>query len=501
MRTANLFGAAVSALYLTPLVVHHLGDRSYGFWSLAWSFIGYYGLLDFGISSAVSQYLSIALGSKNEVESRLVFNSAIRFQLMIGCMALAVTGALAAATPLLCKNPSDASVFWKVILILGVNAALSFPVRVYTGVLEAELRFDIQSVLDFVGLILRTVAIAGTVLAGGGLLSLAFASLLSALPIMILQIVFARRESTWARIGNFPLDRKRSKAFFSYSIFTFIATTADTLRFQLDPIVISTFIGLVAVTHYRIASVFARYFIDALLALMRVFQPLLSRYHGAGDEESVHRVFYFATKVTICASVFVCAVIIAFGKPFIVRWMGPNYQDAYTSMVALSLAVFLDVCQSPSVGLLYSTFKHQSYTYINLAEGLINLVVSITLARPLGILGVALGTLIGAAIIRVIAQPIVVCKTSNISYPQYLRFFGGNLLRFGVFIGIAILAAKWTVRPSYLSLSEAVALAAVVYGGGCWLGGFNSAERTQVLQAIGKKTRNRSSLVSITAEQ
>ena len=491
MRLANLAGAAVSSLVLMPLIVHHLGDRIYGFWSLAGAFIGYYGLLDFGLSSAVSQYLSIAIGRKDEVESRAVFNAALRFQSVLGCIALVVTAVLAIATPLLTHNVTDVASFRKVILVLGVNAALSFPVRVYTGVLESELRFDIQSGLDFLGLLLRTGLLTWTVLAGGGLLALAWSSLLSALPIMILQVVFARRESRWARISKSSLDRKRFKSFFSYSIFTFIATTADTLRFQLDPLVISTFIGLVAVTHYRIASVFAKYFIDALMALMRLFQPLFSRHHGAGDHESVHRVFHFATKLTLCASVFLCGAVIAWGKPFIARWMGASYQDAYLSMVVLSLAVFLDVCQSPSVGLLYSTFKHRYYTYINLAEGLINLACSILLARHLGILGVAMGTLIAAAAIRGVAQPILICKLNNFSYPIYIRFLGGNLFRFAALMGVAILAVSWWIRPTYIQLIGSLVMSTIIYAAGCWMVGFNAAERGQVLEAIkGRKSSN-----------
>ena len=69
--------------------------------------------------------------------------------------------------------------------------------------------------------------------------------------------------------------------------------------------------------------------------------------------------------------------------------------------MVLSLAVLLDVGQNPSISLLYATFKHRFYTYMNCAEGAINLVISLLLARPLGILGVALGTLIGAFIVRV----------------------------------------------------------------------------------------------------
>ena len=37
---------------------------------------------------------------------------------------------------------------------------------------------------------------------------------------------------------------------FSYSVYTFLGMFGDMLRFQVDAVVIASFIGLAAVTHY-----------------------------------------------------------------------------------------------------------------------------------------------------------------------------------------------------------------------------------------------------------
>lgn len=127
LRLANLFVAAVSAFFLMPFIVHHIGDRLYGFWTLASAFVGYYGLLDFGFSIAVSQYMSIAIGQKDERECRAVFNAALRIQTLLGGVAVLATVALAAAAPWLSRSPADAALFWKVIAILGMSMAIGFP--------------------------------------------------------------------------------------------------------------------------------------------------------------------------------------------------------------------------------------------------------------------------------------------------------------------------------------------------------------------------------------
>jgi len=276
------------------------------------------------------------------------------------------------------------------------------------------------------------------------------------------------------------------KSFFSYSIYTFLSVIGDIFRFQVDALVIAVFIGLAAVTHYRVASVFMRYYIDIIVCIIGIIQPVLSRLHGAQDRKSLEKVFFFATRVSLCVSVFIGFSLISWGRPVIARWMGPRYQDAYWPLVILSLAVMLDVSQSPSIALLYATYRHRFYTYLNCTEGLINLAFSLALARSLGVLGVALGTLISAFLIRVVAQPFWVCRASGLHYGDYMRFLAGTVLRCCGLIGAVIAITAWGLRPSYPWLAGSAICATTLYAAGSWFLVFNRAEREQLLAVAGR---------------
>jgi O-antigen/teichoic acid export membrane protein len=484
LQIGNLVATAVAAFCVMPFIVHHLGDRTYGFWALATSFIGYYSLLDFGLSSAVSQYMSMAIGRNDDAECRGVFNTALRINLLLCALALVVTGAIVAITPWFANTPRDARLFQSVIAILGVNAAISLPMRVYGGVLYTKFRFDIQSWITILSLVLRTGFIVWVILLGYGLLALAWVTLLASLPANMLQIFFARREASWARIESKAVELKIVKSLSSYSVYTFLAYIADTIRFQIDPLVISGLIGLVMVTHYRVAGVFAQYYMQMIIFSVGMLQPVFSRLHGAGDRPGIEKVFFFGTKLSSCISVFICLALVGWGKPFIARWMGSAYEDAYWPLVVLSLAVLLDVCQKPSIDLLYATFNHRFYTYTNWSEGLLNLAFSLALARPFGIVGVAMGTLIGAFLIRVVLQPWWVCRVNGISYGIYMRFIGRNLFFCSVLMGVAIGVSSWGLRPSYPFLIASATCATLLYGIGSWWVVFNSIEREYFKAAL-----------------
>lgn len=484
LRVANLAAAALSSLILMPLIVHHIGDRLFGFWTLAATFVGYYSLLDFGLSSAISQYLSLSIGKRDPSESRRVFNAAVRIQSVLGAIALTVTAVLALLAPLFLHDSADAALFRRVVAILGVNVAIGFPPRAYAGVLEAELRFDIQAGLGVLGTILRSALIVLALTHGGGVTALAWMTLFATIPVIALQVYFGRAQVSWARIDRTSLSIERTKNFLSYSVYTFLSVIGDVLRFQVDAFVIATIVGLEAVTHYRVASVFTRYYIDLLIGITGIVQPLLSRLYGAQDRQNLEKVFFFATRVSLCCSLFICCGLVFWGRPFIARWMGASYEDAYWPLVVLSIAVFLDVGQNPSISLLYATFKHRFYTYLNGGEGLLNLALSLMLARSLGVLGVALGTLISAFLTRVVIQPIWVCAAAGFSYREYMKFVATVLLRCGVAMGLAVTLSAWGLKETYSSLIASAITAAGIYGAASWFFVFDRQDRTRLLAVV-----------------
>src|SRR5215469_2806813 len=95
LRAVNLAAQIVVAFFLTPFVIHRLGDRMYGLWALVGTFIGYYGLLDLGLGNAVSRYTARALGKGDLEECGRVFSAALQLYVALGFLVVAVSMVLA----------------------------------------------------------------------------------------------------------------------------------------------------------------------------------------------------------------------------------------------------------------------------------------------------------------------------------------------------------------------------------------------------------------------
>src|SRR5437879_3275566 len=63
--------------FLSPFILHHLGDEAFGLWILIFSLTGYYGIFDFGIRSSLVRYVSKFTATKNINEVSRLINTAM----------------------------------------------------------------------------------------------------------------------------------------------------------------------------------------------------------------------------------------------------------------------------------------------------------------------------------------------------------------------------------------------------------------------------------------
>src|SRR5271155_1697648 len=78
-------------VFLSPFILHHLGDAAFGLWVLIFSVTGYYGLFDLGIRSSIIRYVAkYSTVAENEELNRLV-NTAFFTYSGIGMAALLIT--------------------------------------------------------------------------------------------------------------------------------------------------------------------------------------------------------------------------------------------------------------------------------------------------------------------------------------------------------------------------------------------------------------------------
>src|SRR5713101_2665114 len=64
-------------IFLSPFILHRLGDAAFGIWVLIFSLTGYYGIFDFGIRSSIIRYVSKYTAKRDIDEVSRLINTAM----------------------------------------------------------------------------------------------------------------------------------------------------------------------------------------------------------------------------------------------------------------------------------------------------------------------------------------------------------------------------------------------------------------------------------------
>ena len=491
--TSSLFGVVDLvfqlgiSFFMMPFLIHSLGDKQYGLWILVATFMGYYGLLDIGLSSAVSRFISRAIGQNDKNERKIIITTSFYTFLFLGIIAFIATLLCVYFAYIIVSSKDDLYLLRILLLIMGVSLCLAFPLRAFIGVISANLRHYISSLINIVMTIIRTLLIVYFVIDGFGLIAIAAitagCSILSGLCLLF----YAFKIEDAISISPTFFKRNRVKKLFGYSIYVFVGRIADILKYQIDSFVIAKFVTLTAVTHYGIALRLCQYFINLISRSVSIISPIFSQEEGKGNFESIRGKYLFTTKISSYLSMSVGIMILLYGRPFIERWMGQEYIDSFPVLVLLIIPSIIGMSQAPLFNVLYGISKHQIISYVNIGEGISNLILSLILVKYYGIIGVAIGTTIPQAITTIIIYPYYVCKVLKISLYHYYKSIITYFLISASSLIIFWYAVNAFIRPDYLNIIILCFFQSIICCSTIVFLGFSSNERMYLLNFIRKK--------------
>jgi len=419
LSLASLAASVLIGFFLMPFVVHGLGDRMFGYWSLVGAVLGYYGVLDLGITPAVSFHMAKAMGEGDNESPGRILSAAFAGLAGVGLAVLLVTIVAAVLCPFFITDASDARVFRVVLLITGLGCAFGFPGRAFLGGMYAHLRNDLIATVSTMVLVVRTALVVWVIRIGWGIVGLAAVSFLTDSLMYVACYFILLRIQRGLRISFSLVNRKALSELFNYGRYSMIMRMGDQLRFAVDGWVVAGFVGVAAAAHYAIASRLSGYYLTVILSAVGLLQPWFSGMLGSGNQDGIRRLVSLSTRISAALSTIVACSFVFYGRAFIEQWMGPRYVDAYWPALILLMALYCDLAQQPSVSYLLGVSRHRYLAIQTLAEGVVNLALSILWARSYGMIGVAMGTLVPMFVAKVLLQPAYVCRSAGISLIKY----------------------------------------------------------------------------------
>ncbi|HEV1995801.1 MAG TPA: oligosaccharide flippase family protein [Candidatus Acidoferrum sp.] len=457
--------SAIVGFFLTPYVLHHLGDTEFGLWTLVTTLTGYYGFLDLGVRSAILRFVSRSRALDNQDEINRVICTAFYFYLSVCLVAFAVTGLVFPWLPqTFGVHGETAHAFGRLFLLMGVLQGISLPLNVFAGSVNAAGRFDLAYVVETLGLGVRVVLVITAVRAGGGLFAVGAAMLFANLFCDLLQIPLA----LWLIRGLSLRPKWVSKAslreMFRYASVTFGVGVGDMLKANISPVLVGLFMNPAAVTFFSLPARLLRFPVDGTAVMTGIVNPASSHLEAREDFTSLRRLIRLSVQSAFLILAPMSAILFIYGRELLRLWVGEAYVSAFPLLVLLTLGLGCGATQACVQSMLFGIGRHKGLIAYRLGEaGAITLIGGVML-KMYGLEAFALVIAITLMITSLVLVPRHLCRMLGLPLGSYLKdgFLKPVLLTLP-FAATLYALHSWTVVRSWFGLVGVLAAGGVVH--------------------------------------
>jgi O-antigen/teichoic acid export membrane protein len=415
----------IAATYiLTPFTIRKLGTTGYGTWTLITAMTGYMTLLALGVPMACVRYLAQHVAEGDAKKMNAAIGSCVGLYLMIGVVAAIVGVVLAFAFTSIYDVPlalrTDAR--WA-LLMMGIQVAAGFIGLLPEGIMFAHHDFVTRNSVRIVAVIVRLSLTLTLLTLNASLILLAAVQLICLTFDFTVSMYLIRRRYPAVRVTLADFDWGMVRKIFSFSMYVLLLGAGARLSFETDALVIGAFLGVGSIPFYAVANSLVVYLMDFTIAIAAVVSPMATKMNTEGRLEDLRAVFLKWSKVSLSMSLMAGLFLIVLGPRFIAWWISPSFEQPagqVLQILMISSLAFLPV-RGVALPILMGLGKPRTPTIAFILSGLMNLGLSMALARPLGLAGVALGTAIPNVLFAAVVL-VVACRELGISVASYLQY-------------------------------------------------------------------------------
>jgi len=439
----------IIAILITPIILSLVGKAEYGLYSLVYSMMAYFSVLDFGFGNAMIRYISKCKAEKKDDKNInslfLIFYFVIAIiTILLGIIAYFNLDVIFGSS--LSEVELNKASIMLIICILGT--AISFPLSIFNSYVLANEKFVFLKVVNLLRILFYPIIIIPLLLLGFKSIAMigvyTLLNLLSHISYAIYAIKKLKMQLTF-KIKN--IDFSIFKEIISYSFFIFLNIIVDTVFNNTDQVILGAVSGTVAVSIYAVANQIKTANSSFSTAISGLFLPKITKLITLNKKEEVNEIFIKVSKIQLYIMLLILSGFFIFGKSFIMLWVGEDYIDSYYIALLLIGFSIVPLTQNIGVSILQAMNKHKFRSVMYILIAVLNVVVSIPLARVYGGIGAAAGSALANVLGQYITMNIYYYKVAKLDIPLYWK----NFIK--ISLPVIIISVLITLKLNTLSLN------------------------------------------------
>lgn len=383
----------ISALIVPRLILETFGSNANGLISSISQFLNYIALVEGGITGVISAnlYEPLVTGDNDKLSS--VLSTAKSFYRKIAVFFIGYSIIIGIVYPIIVDTGYDTLYVFVLTEVLSIGLMLEYMFSLtYTTLLKADKKIYFISIVSSMLTIANIILTLAVVKTYPDIILLKFANaILFALKPLAFGLYIKRNyRINWHAKKENALIKQRWNGFaINLAFFIHIST---------DVTLLTLFNNLSSVSVYSVYYLVVSKVSVILQSISTGIDPTIGQAYARNDEVQLNEkmdLYEFVILVSVGVIFTLTGLLIT---PFVMIYTkgigdANYYQPVFASVLVIAEGAYL--LRTPHISLAYSANKFKEITIPAYIEAVINIVLSIFLMKKIGIVGIAVGTLVG----------------------------------------------------------------------------------------------------------
>lgn len=479
----------VTGVFFTPFLTRMLGQSEYGLYSLVASVISYLTILDLGFGNAIIIYTSKYIAKNDKQSESKLHGMFFIIYIIIGIIAGIIGLILYLNIDKMFGNSMDIEELQKAKILMGIltfNLIITFPFSIFSSIITAYEKFIFNKCLNIIRIVLIPIIMLPLLLWGYKSIALVITTTILNILCLIINMIYCLKKLN-VKLKFKGFDFELLKEIFAYSFFIFLNSIIDKANWSVDNFVLGVISGTTAVAVYSIAAEFNTMYLSFSTAISNVLLPKVAKMEAqnSSDEEFTN-VFIKTGRIQYTIIALIITGFVLFGKFFIITLFGQEYKQAYYMACILMIPVTVPLIQNMGLNIIQAKNKYKFRTIVFFFIAILNVLLSIPLAKEYGGIGTAIGTAVALVIGQIVIMNIYYHKKIHINiiafWKEIFKMTIPVIISFTIGMGINKLIENYSIMIFVLK----IVLYTVAYMLLMWIFGMKKEEKELLKKPINK---------------
>lgn len=485
----------VIGVLLAPIIIQRLGLPHYGLWVLLFSMLDYLRMLDFGFRAAVVNGCARFRAREDWDGVNRTVSTALLYFVVTGFAACAVPILLRERAVTIFNVPPELVVEASTLItIISLSVGMRLILSPLTATLEAFQRFDMVNRAYISALVFRSVGSLVAILAGYGLITMAWIILIAQTAENLWNYVSVRRVVPSFRVSHQLVRVETLAALFRYGRHAALMVIANMFSLQAPATVIGLLRGPVDVGLFALPQRLLLYSAEALAKVSDVTSSFTAEFDETKSREKVWRLAVLTNRS--CFTLFMPLAIFLwiYGTPLLRLWVSQSPEVAEQSgpLIRVMVVYFLFAVagQYNAGAVLIGQARHAPFAWGMVAEVVLTVVALFVVVPVHGVLGAAWVVTTVILLVRGLYLAVLICRVNAFSLKEYLATIYVRPL--AAALPVVLMAAglyRFLPGTTWLQLMLAGGAIGILYYGIAFFAVLERDHRSALLARVGRTPR------------